>query len=241
MGLGQNKIIFFGLLLFTFVWVGNIFAQNEDVGGKSVNFPYSRNPKTTISKNEPKNQSDKTSKDTNEVKDATKNNAVVEKSETDSEDEKTGKKSNIEENKVSEETTKKTSIDDSKDEKNKSPEEGLEKVESDSEIGKTNPVGSTENVNDESGQFESRSIANKTLEIVERESKKAISPTEIYKIGVGDILFISLQNAPPNVSTYFTVLNNGAIDYPLAGGMNFVLGLTQDEIEAQLEEKHQIV
>lgn len=85
--------------------------------------------------------------------------------------------------------------------------------------------------------FKSTSSANKTLEIVKREKEKAISPTEIYKVGVGDILFISLENAPPNVSTYFTVLKNGAIDYPLAGGLNFVLGMTTDEIENELRSK----
>lgn len=68
-------------------------------------------------------------------------------------------------------------------------------------------------------------------------TENAVSPTDIYRVGVGDILLISLQNAPPNVSTYFTVLKNGAIDYPLAGGMIFVLGLTPAEIETVLRQK----
>ncbi len=64
-----------------------------------------------------------------------------------------------------------------------------------------------------------------------------MSPTEIYKIGVGDVLFISLQNAPANVSTYFTVLNDGTIDYPLAGEMITVSGLTTEEAESLIRNK----
>ena len=89
----------------------------------------------------------------------------------------------------------------------------------------------------ENQEFESRSIANKTLEVVKRANKNAISPTEIYKVGIGDVLFISLQNAPAKASTYFTVLNDGAIDYPLAGEMVSVVDLTTEEIEDLLREK----
>ncbi|MCY7374951.1 MAG: polysaccharide biosynthesis/export family protein [Pyrinomonadaceae bacterium] len=85
--------------------------------------------------------------------------------------------------------------------------------------------------------FESRSIANKTLEVAKRANNAAVAPTEIYKIGVGDILFVSLQNAPAKDSTYFTVLNDGTIDYPLAGEMVAVGGLTTEEIEDLLKEK----
>lgn len=85
--------------------------------------------------------------------------------------------------------------------------------------------------------FESRSVASKTLEVAKRASAVAVSPMEIYKIGVGDVLFISLQNAPAKNSTYFTVLNDGTIDYPLAGEMVQVLGLTTEQIEDTLKEK----
>lgn len=89
----------------------------------------------------------------------------------------------------------------------------------------------------EKKEFESRSIASKTLEVVKRANVSAVSPTEVYKIGVGDVLFISLQNAPAKDSTYYTVLNNGAIDYPLAGEMVAVSGLTTDEIEDVIKQK----
>ena len=85
--------------------------------------------------------------------------------------------------------------------------------------------------------FESRSVASKTLEVVKRAKTEAFAPTDIYKVGIGDVLFISLQNAPSNASNYFTVLNDGTIDYPLAGVMIAVTGMTVEEIEDSLKAK----
>lgn len=90
-------------------------------------------------------------------------------------------------------------------------------------------------------EAENPSVAKKTLEIVKKSDSAAVSPTEIYKVGIGDILFISLQNAPSSASTYFTVLNDGTIDYPLAGRMIAVAGLTVEEIEDLLKEKIKLV
>ena len=87
----------------------------------------------------------------------------------------------------------------------------------------------------ETNENEPVSIARKTLEIAKRNAA-AVSPTEIYKVGVGDVLFINLQNAPKD-STYYTVLSDGTIDYPLAGAMVTVAGQTTDEIEEFLREK----
>jgi protein involved in polysaccharide export with SLBB domain len=80
------------------------------------------------------------------------------------------------------------------------------------------------------------SIAAKTLEIAKRASAASIAPTEVYKVGTGDVLFINLQNAG-KASSYYTVLNDGTIDYPLAGTMIFVSGHTVEEIEDLLSEK----
>lgn len=80
------------------------------------------------------------------------------------------------------------------------------------------------------------SIAAKTLEIAKRANAAAIAPTDIYKVAAGDVLFINLQNAA-KASSYFTVLNDGTIDYPLAGEMLSVGGLTVEEIEDILREK----
>lgn len=58
-------------------------------------------------------------------------------------------------------------------------------------------------------------------------------PTEVYKVGVGDVLFINLKNAAEG-SRYSTVRENGMIDFPLAGDALLVIGKTTDEIAAML-------
>jgi protein involved in polysaccharide export with SLBB domain len=55
--------------------------------------------------------------------------------------------------------------------------------------------------------------------------------TAIYRVGVGDVLDIRLPNAANNRSTLFTVVDEGVIDLPLAGGLISVAGLTAEEIE----------
>lgn len=92
-------------------------------------------------------------------------------------------------------------------------------------------------ITSENTKPEENTIAKKTLEIAKKSSIKNLPPTEIYKVGTGDILFVSLQNAPAKDSTYFTVLNDGTIDYPLVGKLVSVAGLTTDEIEELLREK----
>jgi protein involved in polysaccharide export with SLBB domain len=89
-------------------------------------------------------------------------------------------------------------------------------------------------------EFESRSVAKKTLDVVKRNSSSVTpaSPTEIYKVGAGDVLDIRILNSPARESTLFTVLESGAIDYPLAGEERVeVAGLTSGEIEDLLKEK----
>ena len=104
-----------------------------------------------------------------------------------------------------------------------------------SKVASTTEVTQSNNP-EQTAKFESRSVATKTLEVA-RRANVAVAPTEIYKVGIGDVLFISLQNAPPKDSTYFTVLNDGTIDYPLAGEMVAVQGLTTEEVEDLLKEK----
>jgi protein involved in polysaccharide export with SLBB domain len=91
----------------------------------------------------------------------------------------------------------------------------------------------------QTAEFESRSVAKKTLDIAKRSSSNlTASPTEIYKVGAGDVLDIRLINSPAKDSTLFTVLESGAIDYPLAGEEALqVAGLTPEEIENLLKEK----
>lgn len=55
--------------------------------------------------------------------------------------------------------------------------------------------------------------------------------TEIYRVGVGDVLDIRLLNSPISRSTLFTVMEGGVIDLPIAGGTVSVAGLTTEEIQ----------
>ncbi len=82
--------------------------------------------------------------------------------------------------------------------------------------------------------FESVSVAKRTREVAKKASKAKLSPTEIYKVGIGDVLFINLQNAS---AKYYTILIDGTIDYPLAGKLVSVIDLTTEEIEDLLREK----
>ena len=100
-----------------------------------------------------------------------------------------------------------------------------------------NSANTEGNASSNSTASENRTIAAKTLEVVKRANAAALSPTETYKIGIGDILIIGLQNAPGSAANYFTVLSDGTIDYPLAGEMVSIQGLTAEEIEILLEEK----
>ena len=55
--------------------------------------------------------------------------------------------------------------------------------------------------------------------------------TEIYRVGAGDVLDIRLTNSANNRSTLFTVVEDGFIDLPLAGGLVSVAGLTPEQIQ----------
>jgi protein involved in polysaccharide export with SLBB domain len=57
------------------------------------------------------------------------------------------------------------------------------------------------------------------------------SLTEIYRVGVGDVLDIRLLNSASKSSTLFTVVTGGLIDLPVAGGTIQVAGLTPEEIQ----------
>jgi polysaccharide biosynthesis/export protein len=58
--------------------------------------------------------------------------------------------------------------------------------------------------------------------------------TEIYRVGVGDVLDVRLLNSANNSSTLFTVIANGLIDLPIAGGAIKVAGLTPEEIQTRI-------
>jgi protein involved in polysaccharide export with SLBB domain len=65
----------------------------------------------------------------------------------------------------------------------------------------------------------------------------ANAPTQIYRVGVGDVLDIQLAGNPARNSTLFTVLENGVLEYPLAGNPVVVSGMTPSEIADLLRQR----
>jgi protein involved in polysaccharide export with SLBB domain len=58
--------------------------------------------------------------------------------------------------------------------------------------------------------------------------------SEIYRVGIGDVLDVQLVDTPTMKSTLFTVLDRGVLEYPLFGDPLPVAGLTADEIATRL-------
>ena len=58
--------------------------------------------------------------------------------------------------------------------------------------------------------------------------------TDIYKVGVGDVLDIRLLNSAGTGSTLYTVIEGGLIDFPLAGKPIPVAGLTTKDIQTRI-------
>ncbi len=61
--------------------------------------------------------------------------------------------------------------------------------------------------------------------------------TEIYRVGVGDVLDIRLLNSPANRSTLYSVIDGGLVDFPIAGAPVAVAGLTPKEIQARISSE----
>ncbi len=78
------------------------------------------------------------------------------------------------------------------------------------------------------------SVANLTRWTAKSEAVSNLKPTEFYKVGPGDVLYVSLQGSKSN---YYTVLHDGSIDYPLAGGVIKVSGLSVGAIEDLLRTR----
>ncbi|MDT4969799.1 MAG: polysaccharide biosynthesis/export protein [Acidobacteriota bacterium] len=58
--------------------------------------------------------------------------------------------------------------------------------------------------------------------------------TNVYRVGVGDVLDIRLLNISTRESSLFSVMAGGILEYPLAGESIQVAGLTTDEIDERL-------
>ena len=68
----------------------------------------------------------------------------------------------------------------------------------------------------------------------------SMAATQIYRIGPLDVLDIQLVNNPTRQSTLFTVLENGLLEYPLAGAPISVAGLTVAEAAGLLRQRIKI-
>ncbi|MGH9932760.1 MAG: polysaccharide biosynthesis/export family protein [Pyrinomonadaceae bacterium] len=69
----------------------------------------------------------------------------------------------------------------------------------------------------------------------------AATSTQVYRVGAGDVLDIQLADNPGRNSTLFTVLDDGVLEYPLAGDPFVVGGLTTAEIAALLRQRIKIL
>jgi polysaccharide export outer membrane protein len=67
-----------------------------------------------------------------------------------------------------------------------------------------------------------------------------VPPTEIYRIGPGDVLDIRLLNFSTRQSSLFTVQSDGHMEYPYLSAPVRVAGLTADEIAARLNALIQV-
>ncbi|MEO6051228.1 MAG: polysaccharide biosynthesis/export family protein [Pyrinomonadaceae bacterium] len=77
-------------------------------------------------------------------------------------------------------------------------------------------------------------VAQRTYKIAKIADVSSRLPTDIYKVGVGDVLSVNLKNAAQG-SGYFTVRQDGTIDFPLAGENVIIADQTVDIIEDILE------
>ena len=68
----------------------------------------------------------------------------------------------------------------------------------------------------------------------------AAAATQVYRVGPGDVLDIQLTDNPGRNSTLFTVLDDGVLEYPLAGNPVVVGGMTTPEIAALLRQRIKI-
>ncbi|HKO62740.1 MAG TPA: polysaccharide biosynthesis/export family protein [Pyrinomonadaceae bacterium] len=64
----------------------------------------------------------------------------------------------------------------------------------------------------------------------------SLASTQIYRVGPLDVLDVRLANSVTRQSTLFTVLENGTLEYPLAGAPVRVAGMTTAEIASLLQD-----
>jgi len=80
-------------------------------------------------------------------------------------------------------------------------------------------------------------FASLLLAAVATASAQENSLTEIYRVGIGDVLDVRFLNSSNTNSTLYTVFGSGVIDLPVAGGAIHVAGLTTDEIQTRIADE----
>lgn len=96
------------------------------------------------------------------------------------------------------------------------------------------------NATGDSTPISSRPRTSRTTNTRSVTSAAAPALTNIYRIGIGDVLDVQLLNNPSSKSTLYTVLDGGVIDYPLANGPIAVEGLTSGEAGERLRQQIKI-
>jgi protein involved in polysaccharide export with SLBB domain len=109
----------------------------------------------------------------------------------------------------------------------------------DAAAAKTNPVAARafSSVGHSTLRSSATTKTSVALQNVAASAAIASVPTQIYRVGVGDVLDIQLSGNPARTSTLFTVLENGVLEYPLAGNPVVVSGMTTSEVAALLRQR----
>ncbi len=95
----------------------------------------------------------------------------------------------------------------------------------------------TENDENQPIEIAENTSSTKILKVVTDASAKSKPSTETYKVGIKDVLLISFKSDKLQNTSYVTVLEDGTIDYPLAGGSVNVENATLEQIQDFLREK----
>jgi protein involved in polysaccharide export with SLBB domain len=88
--------------------------------------------------------------------------------------------------------------------------------------------------------FAPKATAESTTSRVVPAPRSPLSPS-MYAVGIGDVLDIRLPNTTARESTLFTVLGNGAVEYPLLNAPLMVVGLTTDQISSLLAAQIKVI
>lgn len=99
---------------------------------------------------------------------------------------------------------------------------------------KRDPTATLANTDTRKPEEPSKVAGSTTTPLANTAGAEKLAQTDLYKVGIGDVLDIRLLSSANSRSTLFTVMTGGLIDMPVAGGQILVAGLTTDEIQRQL-------